>query len=291
MKLKSFRCCNINNNLLIILILGNMGLLSCSHDGFVEKTDKSEKTTNVLFLHHSTGNRIYNGIRINGKPMIENWFNEYNKSTDSKINFKENIFPSSKKFKVFGYGWKNYPYDYYNIWVKNGNHKQYKNEPTLKLLTSLWDVIIIKHCYPVSNIIEDDDQNINSSKKTLENYKLQYEALKQKFHEYPNTKFILWTGAALTEKKTNKKSAEKAREFFSWVKNEWDSSNDNIYIFDFYELETEGGLYLKDNYSTSPLNSHPNDSFSEKVALLFCKRIVDVILHDGAKTTLKGTSN
>ena len=36
----------------------------------------------------------------------------------------------------------------------------------------------------------------------------------------------------------------KGREFFQWVKNEWDTEGDNIFIWDFYELETEGGIYL-----------------------------------------------
>ena len=187
-----------------------------------------------------------------------------------------------------GYGWDNYPYDYYNIWVKHGNKRSYKFEPTLKTLTPLWNVIIFKHCFPVSAIVEDNDADINSPVKTLANYKLQYNALKKKLHEYPDTKFILWTGAALTEKANTPARAERAREFFTWVKNEWDEPGDNIYLWDFYELETEGGLYLKGEYAASLTDSHPNKKFSAQVAPLFCQRVVDVIKNDGAKTNLKG---
>ena len=63
---------------------------------------------------------------------------------------------------------------------------------------------------------------------------------------------------------------------------------DNIFLWDFYELETEGGLYLKPEYATSPTNSHPNKDFAQKVAPYFCQRIVDVIENDGTKTTLTG---
>jgi len=53
------------------------------------------------------------------------------------------------------YGWNNYPYDYYNIWVKNAGDQPYLNEPTLEILTRQYELIIFKHCYPVSNINED----------------------------------------------------------------------------------------------------------------------------------------
>ncbi len=155
----------------------------------------------------------------------------------------------------------NYPYDYYNIWVKHGDETSYKNEPTLKTLTPLWDVIVFKHCYPASSIKEDEN---------------------------PDTKFIVWTGAALTEKANEQDRAERAHEFFTWVKQEWDTSGDNIYIWDFYELETEGGLYLKDEYAASPTNSHPNKEFSETVASLLCQRVVDVIVNNESKTELTG---
>ena len=265
-----------------ILFALSMFQISCSsYNGYKNEMDNSGQKLNVLFLHHSTGNNIYNG-------GVQQWFEKYNEGNPQKINFFQTYFPKGKKYKFFGYGWKNYPYDYYNIWVKHGDEKSFKGEPTLKTLTPLWDVIIFKHCFPVSAIIEDGKPDIDSPVKTLANYKLQYEALKKKLHEYPDTKFILWTGAALTEKATKPDRTERAREFFNWVKNEWDEPGDNIYIWDFYELETEGGLYLKNEYAASLTNSHPNKEFSAKVAPLFCQRVVDVIKNNGTKTDLTG---
>ena len=48
-------------------------------------------------------------------------------------------------------------------------------------------------------------------------------------------------------------------------------------VWDFYELETEGGLYLKDKNALSPVNSHPGKLFAGEAALLFGKFITDVI--------------
>jgi len=267
----------------------SLSVVGCSHSGYKESIKSDEDAINVLFLHHSTGNNIFKGTSENGLPDAEAWFEDYNVRYNKLYNVVEKAFPLSKKFRyISGYGWNNYPYDYYNIWVKNGEKESYKFEPTLKTLAPLWDVIVFKHCFPVSAIVEDDVPDINSNSKTIANYKLQYEALKTKMGEYPDTKFIVWTGAALTEKNTNPESAKRARNFFNWVKTEWDEPNDNIYIWDFYELETEGGLFLKDEYAAKPADSHPNKAFSARVAPLFCQRVVDIIERNGTGTSLIG---
>jgi hypothetical protein len=164
--------------------------------------------------------------------------------------------------------------------VKNAGKKPYLKEPTLEILTKKYNLIIFKHCYPVSNIEEDHFSDVNSPKKTLENYKLQYEALKQKLYEFPHTKFLIWTGAVQVEENISQVQAIKAKEFFKWVKNEWDDPLDNIYIWDFYELETEGGYFFKKTFAKNINDSHPGKLFAKKVAPLFCERIIEVIQHN-----------
>jgi hypothetical protein len=187
------------------------------------------------------------------------------------------------------YGWENYPFDYYNIFVKNGGDKPYLEEPTLEILTKEYNMVIFKHCFPVGNIIENKDSaDINSSEKTLENYKLQYLALKEKLLQFPDTKFLIWTAAAEVESKSTAEEAGRTAEFVEWVINEWDSQGDNIYLWDFYNLETEGGKFLKPDFAVSKDDSHPNGTFANKVAPLFCQRIVDVIETNGQKTGLSG---
>lgn len=240
------------------------------------------KNYRIVFLHHSTGRIISNGgqlrIRIlskllRQKSFISNWFHDYNKLNKTNYQIEESYFPKSKI-----YGWKNYPYDYYNIWIKHAGIQCYKNEPTLEILTRKYDLIIFKHCFPVSNILADINKpDIESSEKRMENFKLQYIALKQKLNEFPNTKFLIWTGPALVESQTTNEQALRSHEFFNWVRNEWNTPNDNIYLWDFYQLETEGTLYLKPEFSVSPDNSHPNNSFAKRVSPLFCRRIVEVI--------------
>jgi hypothetical protein len=247
----------------------------------------------IIFLHHSTGQIVWTG-KPQGMNKIKNifskvsavpdWFEQYNKAKGTNYFIREQNFPKGNP-----YPWDNYPYDYYNIWIKNAGSSPYMEEPTLEMLTSDYDLIIFKHCYPVG-LIEDDtgDPIIGSNEKRLENYKLQYEALREKLHEFPEKLFLLWTGAANVKSQTNPDYAARTRMFFDWVKNEWDIEGDNIFLWDFYELETEGGLYLTENNARNSNDSHPSVDFGARVALLFCERIVDIIETNGQKTTLTG---
>ncbi len=252
--------------------------------------NKMHNQTNIIFLHHSTGNRIWRGDlskiadKLGFKGDVEKWFDHYNKKKSTNYNITEINFP-----KESPYGWNNYPYDYYNIWVKNAGDKPYKEEPTLEMLTKKYDVIIFKHCFPGSNIKPNNGvPDINSNLKTLDNYKLQYHALKKKMLEFPNTKFIVWTQTAQLESQTTKEEAERANEFAEWVRTVWDTKGDNIFIWDFREFQVEGGLYFKNEYADAINNSHPNKNFSSRVAPYFCQRIVDVIEDRGDFTSISG---
>ncbi len=265
-----------------IAIITAIIIFQCSKNN----ASSTGKECKILFLHHSTGAIIYKGgsSGILAQQEVPKWFNNYNKKNGTSYKITEQEFPKSQP-----YGWNNYPYDYYNIWVKHAGNQPYLEEPTLEMLTKEYNVIIFKHCFPGSNILEDlDNADIDSPEKRLGNYKLQYQALKQKLTQFPEVKFIVWTGAALIEAQTTPENAARAREFSEWVKNEWDTNGDNIYVWDFRELETEGGLYLKKEYASSSGDSHPGKDFAKTVAPLLCQRIVDVIENNGAKTTLTG---
>jgi len=259
-----------------------------------DKVENMENKVNILFLHHSTGNNIWKGgktgridrliNKINPKSAVKSWFAKFNQQNGTNYAINEQAFPKGEP-----YGWKNYPHDYYNIWEKNAGSKPFTEEPTLEMLTKENDVIIWKHCFPVGAILDDTgNPDVDSPVKSLENYKLQYQALKEKMHEFPGTKFIVWTGAVLVKGNTNEAQAERAKAFHTWAVKDWNEPGDNIYLWDFYELETEGGLYLKEAYAASPSNSHPNPAFSKQAYPYFCQRIVDVIEDKGDIGNLTG---
>jgi len=233
----------------------------------------------ILFLHHSTGASVWVGktnkyiYKFTKNGDVVRYFKNYNRKNKSDHKIEELLFPKSSP-----YGWNNYPYDYYNIWVKNAGEEKYMDEPTLEILSKKYDVIIFKHCFPGSRIKEDTGSpDINSDEKRIENYKLQYTALKNKMHEFPGTKFIVWTPAVCTKKQMTEAEALRTNQFYKWMLEEWDEKGDNIYIWDYYKYQTEGGLYLADKYAISPDNSHPNSKFSGKVAPLFCEFTINLL--------------
>ena len=151
----------------------------------------------IAFLHHSTGRVVWRGTtskwsaKLLGKSAVGNWMGDYNKATGTSYEIEEMNFPTTDE----GYPWANYPYDYYNIWVKNAGAAPYQGEPTLEMLTKDYDVIVFKHCFPVGNILPDTGAaDVDSEEKRLENYKLQYAELKEKLHSFRDTQFIVWTG-------------------------------------------------------------------------------------------------
>jgi len=219
----------------------------------------------AIFLHHSTGGNIWGG----GVP---GWIDDYNTTSDTAYTISEMAYPHSP------YPWENYPYDYWYLWIDNAGPTPADGQETLEMLTIDYDVIIWKHCFPVSGVNPpDDNPDISSAVKTVANYQLQYEALKAKMLSFPDNRFIVWTGAALTQGSTSQEQAEQAEIFFDWVRDTWDVPGDNIYIWDFRELETEGGLYMLDEHAVGATDSHPNEAFASTVAPLFARRVVDVI--------------
>ena len=233
----------------------------------------------IIFLHHSTGRSIWVGntnkyiYRLTQKGNVQRFFDDYNKQNKTNYIISQQIFPKNEP-----YGWNNYPYDYYNIWVKNAGNVPYMDEPTLEILTGEYDVIIFKHCYPVGNILPDTgNPDINSPEKRIENYKLQYRALREKMHQFPNNNFIVWTPPATVKSKISEEEARRTYDFYRWVTDEWDEKGDNIFIWDFYKYETEGSMFLPEKNAYARDNSHPGKEFSGKIAPVFSKYIIDVI--------------
>lgn len=288
-----FLCVKHSSRIISVILI--FILISC------KKSDMNNQCR-IVFLHHSTGQNIWDGNRsnsfsrvlskyssriaskFNSKAELPDYLERYNKENQTQYLIEELTFPKLKP-----YGWNNYPFDYYNIWVKNAGEQEYKNEPTLEILTREYDVIIFKHCFPVCNIQPDRDvADINSEYKSIANYKLQYQALKEKLLQFPNAKFILFTGAAQVNTLITEEEAIRAKDFFTWVISEWDQPGDNIYIWDLYNIQTQGELYFQEKNAFSANNSHIKESFAAQLAILLFNRIIDVIKTDGSETNLSG---
>lgn len=237
----------------------------------------------VFFIHHSTGGNLY----TEGK--VKEWIQNYNSNNGTNYQISERNYPNDP------YPWANYPYDYWNLWINKKCSNSNDNIACMDKLTSNYDVIIFKHCYPGSNIVADvNNPSISSDVKALNIYKLQYRALRDLMDSYPSTKFIVWTLAPLHRLGTTTANAVRAREFVNWVKNEWltedGKRHPNIFIFDFFGYAAElnpspekGAVNtLKYEYEKShdSGDSHPNKLANETIGPIFAEFIVNTLKKD-----------
>ena len=252
----------------------------------------------IVLLHHSTGEIVYGA----GLPTF---FDAWNRSHGTRYEISEQNYPNTARGhtwllrilrqKLFDrlvnhYPWENYPYDYWNLWVAHTGTSRDRAELNLDDLVKAYDVIIWKHCYPVSNVKPDDGQpSVSSPVKTLANYKLQYQALKERMRQFPSKRFIVWTPTALHQASTNPGDAARANQFSTWVKEVWDEPGDNIFVWDWRDLETRGdGLYIRPDLAKDPDSDYPNPAFAAQAAALLGQRVVDVIEGRGESGGLTG---
>lgn len=226
----------------------------------------------IIFLHHSTGDGVYN------VGNVASWFTSYNSSHSTTYQISERAYPNTP------YPWDNYPYDYWNLWVNGTCNSSDPDIECLNTMTQSHDVIIYKHCFPGAGVLADTGSpDISSSRKSLENYKLQYRALRDIMDSYPDNIFIVWTLAPLHRLASNDNDAARARQFVDWVKNDFltedAQSHPNIYIFDFFGNAAGVDNYLKYEYEIGHANSdsHPNTLANQTIGPIFAQFIVDSI--------------
>jgi len=253
----------------------------------LESSDFSTGNEKAIFLHHSTGGNLYS------QGHVASYVSNYNSQHNTNYVVEERAYPTGP------YPWNNYPYDWWNLWVtenEDGSDRippcdsSNRNIECLSSLTQNYDTIIFKHCFPGADVLADTGSpDVSSSRKSLENYKAQYRALRREFDKYPNNLFIAWTLVPRHRLATNAENAARAKQFVDWVKNEWltedGQSHPNIKVFDFWGYAAESNENpergqvntLKYEYerSHSSSDSHPNTLANETIGPIFAQAVID----------------
>jgi hypothetical protein len=247
----------------------------------------SAQTADAILLHHSVGGNLYT------EGGVAAWFTTYNSTHGTNYHVSERVYPD------YPYPTStNYPYDYWNLWVHGACSSGNPGNQCLNVLTQDYDVIIFKHCYPGADIGPDSGAaDITSSDRELQNYKLQFRALRATLDSYPNTKFIVWTLVPMNsgDSANTAEKAARAKQFVDWVKGEWltedGKSHPNIFIFDFWgyvasttpsqgPINTLRTIYKRDGY-----DSHPNTLANQTIGPDFSQFIVNVIENNAPQTS------
>lgn len=244
---------------------------------------KPQDPGKIYFLHHSIGGNILEGGVVDAYKAL--------RSGDT---LNEVMYPNDN---CRG-SWQNRPIDYHAFWINGVNDCT----PNWDFNTAVKEakMIIFKSCYthdafsddssPEVQAIDADGNRPNNAGVTSNNYISVYKkamnGLKKKFKETPNTLFVFWTFPP----KLNYSAqfpVERSIEFANWLRNEWDEPGDNIFLWDYRKLATDG---TDRNFPTKYAqgDDHANITFARKVAPLFAKRIANIMDGKGDSTSLTG---
>jgi hypothetical protein len=145
-----------------------------------------------------------------------------------------------------------------------------KRDLPLEALAAHYDVIIMKHCYPASDILADTGRpDPASPRQSQENYRAVYRLLRDKLAGHPDRLFIIWTlppRHRLYQPPEGDRAGNAARAtaFSRWLAGEFlteGGGRPNIRVWDFRGIVTDPATdYLKYEYELSHEgpDSHPN---------------------------------
>ena len=241
--------------------------LAVSQRGAVTASDHGNYT-NVIFLHHSTGNNLIEqgGVRERlTQAGYSFWDHSYN---------YQGLRDPAGKYTGYSYsvpGDNTDPDGLMRVFAQ-----QVYGLPVNTLSALLQhDVIIFKSCFAPANNIKTEQQ--------LETYKIWYLGMRTVMDQYPDKLFIVVTDPPLNPAETNPEEATRARTFANWLKSdEFLKGHPNISTFDLYGLLAEESVTATDANMLRSIyrdggDSHPNRTANETLAPLFTNYILQAI--------------
>ena len=243
----------------------------------------------AIFLVHSTGSNLFS------EGKVADWVKTYNSANGTDFQITTRSYPNTP------WPWENYPYDYWKLWVDKSCNNANSNIECLASIAKDYDLVIFKHCFPGAEIDPDTGKpNIASNRKSLENYKLQYRALRTLMDEMPDKKFMVLTLVPLHRLSVSAECAMRANEFVNWVKKQWltedGRKHSNIFIFDFFSLAAEMNenpakgkqFCLKYDYESNHTSddSHPNTLAYQTIGPAFAQAVVKALSTNNSATSM-----
>ncbi|MDB5165074.1 MAG: hypothetical protein JWL89_700 [Candidatus Saccharibacteria bacterium] len=219
--------------------------------------------TRALFVHRSVGHNliadggVYELVKA-ADPQLE--LNDYDQNTDT-------LTDSQGQQKQLGFIFPDgntKPEDYAQIF---SDQVESAYRPILDLAMG-YDTIVIKSCYPNSNIKTDEE---------LEAVKSYYQAIAAFFKSRSSKQLLILTSPPLTPLMTNQKAAARARQLATWLASI--DLGDNVRVFNLFDLlaapegERQANRLRKNYRRWLPVDSHPNPKASQEIAPLLAEFI------------------
>ncbi|WP_182871078.1 hypothetical protein [Stieleria mannarensis] len=241
------------------------------------KTDRTAdgQSNRILLLDSTPQHQLWT------TPTTQ-WIESYNRARAARYSIASMTFTTTSKTvrgETPGFVW--------NLSVRQPGPIGSWEEQSLESLASQYDLIVLKHSPAIRQVNVDARKGeIASPLKSLQNHQLQYDTIKKRLRQHPETRFVIWTGPAPSRRRVNRDAALRANEFFRWVRDDWDQPGDNVFIWDCYAIGSRDGLYLDAEFESDERT--PNATYFRTVTPMLGQRIVDVLQGRGDIAAVTG---
>ena len=132
-----------------------------------------------------------------------------------------------------------------------------------------YDVIMVKSCYPTSNIGSDDQLN---------EFKSYYLTMRNRMDQYPDKPFIIVTQPPQVPNSSDPGEGIRARALADWLKSdEFLAGHPNVFVFDFFDNLAGADNFLRPDYRVDENDGHPNELANRTIGPIFVDFIDETI--------------
>lgn len=215
----------------------------------------------ILFLHRSVGENLINDGKMYGLIAVHSdvMLSDFNQNTSVLRDAK-----SSRKTDMTMPGGNTTPRDFAALF-RDGF------QSPLKDFIMEFDVIVIKSCYPNSNIKSGGELHV------IQNH---YRSIAQYFAQHTDKQLVILTSPPLIPLLTRRANATRARELAYWLSRT--RFGENVGIFNLFdELANDSGtqanMLRREYRRVLPFDSHPNKLASQTIAPKLIQFIVEAL--------------
>ena len=225
--------------------------------------------TNVIFLHHSTGQNLITEGDV--RPLLtELGYRFWDHGFNHTGLVRPDGTPTNAHYRIPGARGRG------NTDVDGLAElfSQPVTDPPSNAFSRLLqhEVIIVKSCFPNSAVKSDEMEA---------EFKTWYLQMRDVMDQHPDHIFIIVTSPPLHPQQTNANEARRARTIANWLKSdEYLAGHPNVFVFDFFDLLADPSTNtLRAGYqsSTDKPDSHPNQQANETIGPLFVEFIDEAV--------------
>ena len=231
-----------------------------------------------IFLHHSTGGRIWgpNGSQVSVPSEIAKYNSSHGLAGSDSVKMSQVWSPAGVHQN--DNEWATWHIIFDNADTSNDIRPILASNP----------IVMIKSCFPSSAMARygTSADTLTPTVRSVWNYKWHWRYLISVMKEHPQNFFVIWTNAPLVAGATNATSAALSDNFCRWAKDTLSKGLDprvgafpkNIFVFDFFHLLAGSDGMLPLSLAASSTDSHPNSAATALVAPQLVKQIFDAAL-------------